>query len=265
MIIIHEHSSLKQRAEQLGRQLKLPVKLRPESSVDNINTPSVTTLAITLNRIELRQSKSSKGPFFIDFASDALSYRIKHGGRKKEALARAVGLKKNRAPVVFDLTAGLGRDAFILASLGCQVHLFERNQILSILLEDGLQRAAQTKLSKITELMTIHHGDSIDLIGEISKSIQPDVIYLDPMFPHRTKSALVKKELRIIRELVGDDPDAEILFNQALKHSNNRVVCKRPKHAPFLGKYPPDATIASKKHRFDIYLRTTGQGLGVRG
>jgi 16S rRNA (guanine1516-N2)-methyltransferase len=254
MIIIFEHHSLKQKAEQLGQQLKLPVKFVPESTSAGIERQLISVLAVTNDRLEFRNTKSSLEPFSIDFTNSTLSYRVKHGGRKKEALARAVGLKKNRTPVIFDLTAGLGRDAFILASLGCHVHLFERNPILSALLEDGLQRTAQTELSATTDMMQIHHGDSIDLLGEISKSTRPDVIYIDPMFPHRTKSALVKKELRIIRELVGDDLDAEILFERALQHPGSRVVCKRPNQAPSLGNRLPDLKITGKKQRFDIYL-----------
>ena len=42
---------------------------------------------------------------------------------------------------MLDATAGLGRDAFVLASLGCQVTLIERVPAVAALLENGIERA----------------------------------------------------------------------------------------------------------------------------
>ena len=102
--------------------------------------------------------------------------------------------------------------------------------------------------------MTLHQGDSLETLSKIAQNMPPQVIYLDPMFPHRRKTALVKKEMRMTRTLVGDDPDASTLFKEALKYANERVVCKRPKLAPSLSESPPNMSLLSKKHRFDVYL-----------
>ncbi len=107
-----------------------------------------------------------------------------------------------------DATAGLGRDAFVLASLGCQMTLIERNPLVAALLEDGLSRGYRD--SEIGpwmhQRMTLLHDSSLEALSQISP--QPDVVYLDPMYPHRDKSALVKKEMRVFQTLVGADTDA---------------------------------------------------------
>lgn len=211
-------------------------------------------LVLTENRLELRHNTpTSPGPVFVDFSSPALSYRRKQGGGRKEPLAKAAGLKSNRCPYVLDATAGLGRDSFILASLGCHVHLIERSPIVAALLEDGLKRAtANPELEDIAARMKISLVDTSTLT---SISPLPDVIYMDPMYPHRTKSALVKKEMRIIRAVVGDDPDSSQLLSWAFTFPGVRIVVKRPKGAPVLDGKKPSAVINSKKNRFDIYFR----------
>lgn len=59
----------------------------------------------------------------------------------------------------------------------------------------------------------------------------PDVVYLDPMYPHRQKSALVKKEMRVFQSLVGNDDDADSLLIPAMTIAKRRVVVKRPNYA----------------------------------
>ncbi|MBI4792882.1 MAG: class I SAM-dependent methyltransferase [Deltaproteobacteria bacterium] len=211
-------------------------------------------LALTGDRLELRQAGArSPGPVSVDFAAGALHYRRRFGGGRKEPLARAVGLKANRCPLVLDATAGLGRDSFMLASLGCRVLMMERSPIIAALLADGLQRAAlDPELAAIAARLSVTCVDCLTL-GQLAP--QPDVIYLDPMYPHRTKSALVKKEMRLVRALVGDDRDAAQLFAWAVSQGAARVVVKRPQGAPNLGSVKPAAVIPGKNSRFDIYLR----------
>jgi 16S rRNA (guanine1516-N2)-methyltransferase len=204
-------------------------------------------------RLELQESGAkTPGPVFVDFTAGKAAYRRLHGGGRKQPLARAVGLKKNRCPHVLDATAGLGRDAFVLAALGCTVTLVERSPILHALLEDGLRRGQTDKdIQAIIAAMTLVHADARLLP---CPEPLPDVIYLDPMYPHRDKSSLVKKEMRLTRALVGDDADADALLDWALACCPGRVVVKRPKGAPFLGNKKPPISITSKNSRFDIYL-----------
>lgn len=212
----------------------------------------------TRERLELRLLDGSKtGAVFVDFASDALTYRRLHGGGlKKEAIAKAVGVKGNEAPSVIDATAGLGRDGFMLASLGCKVTLIERSSVVAALLADGLARASQDKAlaSWLPQRLSLHHGVSSELMQSWAHE-KPDVVYLDPMFPHRKKSAQVKKEMRLFQQLLGADEDANLLLGPALSLAKKRVVVKRPIDAPFLAEKKPNMNISSKKHRFDVYLQ----------
>ena len=211
------------------------------------------------HQLELRQLDEPKiGAVIVDFASDALSFRRLHGGGRKEAIAKAIGIKGEYVPDVLDATAGLGRDAFVLASLGCKVDMIERSPVVAALLDDGLERAKNhPELSGwLSEKMQLFHGVSYNLLTEWNGA-SPDVVYLDPMFPHRKKSALVKKDMRLFQQLLGPDEDADKLLKPALKLAKRRVVVKRPDSAPWLDESKPSMAISSKKHRFDVYITHT--------
>ncbi|NOX24633.1 MAG: class I SAM-dependent methyltransferase [Deltaproteobacteria bacterium] len=195
-------------------------------------------------------------PICADFCGPSFKYRIFRGGGRSQALAKAIGLKHNANPLVFDATAGLGRDGFIMAALGCRVIMCERSPVIHALLEDGLRRAAQDRqLEIICQRIALYCGPSQEVLAQICRQQRPEVIYLDPMFPHRRKSALVKKEMRALRIVVGDDQDSSTLLQTALQETGQRVVCKRPAQAPILTGRTPDFTINTKKHRFDVYLK----------
>ena len=214
-------------------------------------------LFYSANGLTLRQTgKNGLGPIIVSFTSPTMTYRLKHGGGRSQALARAVGLKKRWQPSVIDATAGLGRDGFILASLGCNVHMLERSPFLAVLLEDALQRAelSEPTAEIIKERLRFTHADSIAFLQKLPHEGYPDVIYLDPMYPERTKSSLVKKEMRILRRLARDDQDAEELLAIALGCVRNRVVVKRPRLAPTISSMRPSHQIAGKTSRFDVYL-----------
>ena len=207
------------------------------------------------DRLQLKKQGEPKlGAIYVDFISSKSEYRRKHGGGRKQAIAKAVGLKKGATPSVVDATAGLGRDAFVLASLGCRVHMIERSPAVAALLEDGLNRAKMDPEigGWVSQLMSFDSGDSCQIL--LSLPFKPDVITLDPMYPEKRKSALVKKEMRVFKDLVGNDPDAGDLLNIALKVACGRVVVKRPAHADWLTEQKPDTSIMTKKNRFDIYL-----------
>jgi 16S rRNA (guanine1516-N2)-methyltransferase len=205
--------------------------------------------------LELRDlGPGAPGPIFVDFCAGRAAHRRQHGGGRNQPLARAAGLGKLSAPSVLDVTAGLGRDAFVLASLGCRVTLVERSAPFAALLEDGIERALlNNEVRPIAERMRLIHADSRDYLLKLSPADAPDVIYLDPMYPHRDKSALVKKEMRYARALVGDDADAGELLTAALASARRRVAVKRPKGAPVLPGPAPAAEIASANTRYDIY------------
>ncbi|WP_309044774.1 class I SAM-dependent methyltransferase [Marinobacter sediminicola] len=203
--------------------------------------------------------KGAPGPVRAEFVTGKMGYRREHGGGSGQLVARAVGLQKAKAGLhVLDATAGLGQDAFVLASLGCRVSLFERNPVIHALLADGLARAAlNMDCAPIIARMTLKAGSSIDWLTSAEEASETpdvaDVIYLDPMFPHRDKSALVKKEMQVFRTVVGDDDDSEALLNAALATATYRVVVKRPRKAPAIPGPEPSTRVEGKSSRYDIY------------
>jgi len=193
------------------------------------------------------------GPVRVDFLEGAVAHRRQHGGGNGQMIAKAVGIQSGVRPQVLDATAGLGRDAFLLAQLGCRVTLIERHPLIAVLLADGLERALPDgEVGPIIQRMHLLPGNAIELICNWSVE-PPQVIYLDPMFPHREKTALVKKEMRVFRPLVGADDDAAQLLQVALELATHRVVVKRPRKAPNVGDQPPGYVLEGKSCRYDIY------------
>lgn len=206
-------------------------------------------------RLELHKLDEPKlGAIYVEFTRGVLAHRRKFGGGRGEAVAKAVGIKKDYLPSVIDATAGLGRDAFVLAALGCRVRLLERHPVVYLLLQDGLKRAYQDE--EIGELLqqNMQLLSQTDLTELSPTRDQADVVYLDPMYPHKSKSALVKKEMRVFQQLVGADLDGDLLLTPALALARKRVVVKRPDYAQFLDETPPHFSKETKNHRFDIYL-----------
>jgi len=240
------------RAEELRERLGLPylgvVRPRDVTDVQVLLFLDEQGLCLQLT------GKGAPGPVRVEFVSGKMGYRREHGGGAGQLVARAVGLQKTRAKLkVLDATAGLGQDAFVLASLGCEVILFERNPVIHALLEDGLARAAlNVDCAPIVNRMTLTGGSSIDWLRQAgSESV--DVVYLDPMFPHRDKSARVKKEMEVFRKIAGDDEDASELLAAALQVATYRVVVKRPRKAPAIDGPEPSTRIEGKSSRYDIY------------
>ncbi|MFC1844749.1 class I SAM-dependent methyltransferase [Thermodesulfobacteriota bacterium] len=236
-------------AQKLAKELKIPLTLKESKEFQFLLVCSADGLALK------QTEKKGPGPVTVNFTEPTMEYRLKHGGGRTQALARAIGLKKGWQPSVIDATAGLGRDGFIMAHLGCHVHMLERSPILAVMLEDGLERAKQAaQTAEIVSRIKLTQTDSKEFLQKLKQQDRPDVIYLDPMFPERTKSSLVKKEMRILRGLAGDDLDAEKLLDIALGCAGNRVVVKRPRLAPLLGDIAPSHAIKGKTSRFDVYL-----------
>lgn len=199
----------------------------------------------------------------VDFVAGKLAHRRLFGGGRGEAIAKAVGVKGAYLPPVVDATAGLGRDAFVLAAIGCQVLMFERHPVVAALLADGLWRGYQDPEIGGWLQTRLQLSLTSGLAGITALRQKPDVIYLDPMFPHREKSALVKKEMRLFQHLVGSDLDAGQLLNPARAQVNKRVVVKRPDYAPYLDGQTPVSSLKTKNHRFDLYAPLSGMILGV--
>lgn len=187
----------------------------------------------------------------IDFTSGAVAHRLRFGGGLGQDLPKAVGMKKGHRPHVVDATAGLGRDSFLLASLGAEVTMIERSAHMHALLEAALEKARAGELAEIVGRMSLLQGDAKALLPGLT----PEVVLVDPMHPPRGNSALVKQEMRQLRAIVGEDTDSVSLIEAALKAATNRVVLKWPRKADLPEGLPtPSHQILGKSTRYDVWM-----------
>ncbi len=180
--------------------------------------------------------------------------RIKGGKANAELLVRAAKIRGAEGPLrAVDATAGLGEDSFLLAAAGFEVTMFERNSVVCELLQDALTRAMQIpELRSVVSRMELRNADSIPAMGSLD--YVPDVILLDPMFPERQKSALVKKKLQMIQRLEDPCADERQLFLAAVDAKPWKLIVKRPPKGPWLADIKPDHSIEGKAVRFDCFV-----------
>ncbi len=238
-------------SSSLARELSLPI-------VDDAAEASVRfdlLLVLSGTHVELREARpAAPGPVWVDFVGGSVGHRGRTVRSRREPLARAIGLRSGVRSVV-DATAGLGRDAFHLACLGCKVTAVERSGVMAALLRDGLARAGaegDERLAAIVERIALVVGDARDVLPTLAGELRPDAVYLDPMYAPKKKSALAKKEMRICRLLVGDDVDAVELLDVARRVACRRVVVKRHRRAPALAPHPSTKYVGTTV-RYDVY------------
>lgn len=255
--VLCNYSPLLSEAETLANSLQLPLLIN--QTPDAIDVAEFV-LVFGQDAIHLQQTgRKAPGPVLAEFTEGAVDHRRKFGGGKGQMIAKAVGIKAGVYPQVLDATAGLGKDSFVLATLGCRVTMIERSPIVQRLLADGLVRAQlfaseqDAELLQTVNRMQLLTQDSRVYLESLSADQFPDVIYLDPMFPDRHKTADVKKEMAAFHQIVGKDEDADVLLPLALAHVKYRVVVKRPRKAPLLNNQPPSYQLEGKSSRYDIY------------
>ena len=207
-----------------------------------IDNPVLPRLAETGDKLVLLSEGFS--PLFVDFNSISVQKRRDEG--KQQGLVRAC--KPVKGMRILDATAGWGRDAAVLASFGAEVLMLERQPMMAALLADGLSRLPPETPLKLSLL----HVDAKQHLQTLSEEQYPDVIYIDPMHPVRQKSALVKKDMQVLQHLIGADNDVLALIQLAITRALHRVIVKWPQRLPAL--LQPDASIAGKTVRFDIYM-----------
>jgi len=253
-----------QQAEALASQLNLPLIAElPHKKA--WTTQLILSWIPDKNSLETDEQTPAKlallsaqsGPVLVDFIGGKKNHRRQFGGGKGQPLARAIGIQKTSSTTVLDATAGMGGDAFVFASLGCNVLMVERSEIVAALLQDALNRAVEAEnleqeVADIIQRLSLVNADSADYL--LTEKPDIDVIYMDPMYPEKKKkSAAVKKEMKALQGLVGPDMDSEKLLAAALKTAKQRVVVKRPSHAPTINGIQPNTEISSPNTRYDIY------------
>ena len=159
-----------------------------------------------------------------------------------------------------DATAGLGEDALLLAAAGFEVFLFESDPVIAALLADSLRRASASDgltLREAVARMRIAGEDSVVGLPALANTLPapPDVVYLDPMFPERRKSAAVKKKFQLIHHLERPCEDEKALLQAALAANPRKVVVKRPLKGPALAGVKPSYALSGKAIRYDVIAR----------
>lgn len=220
------------RAEKLAQELSLP-----------LSKDAMPRLQVTPNRLELIQ-KGCK-PLYVDFNQLKTTSNLK--GLRKQGLVQAC--KPARGLRIVDATAGWGGDAAILAFMGAKVTMIERNPIMAALLKDGLMRIKES--SFIKEHLNLETTEAKEFLTQLKIEHYPDVIYLDPMHPERQKSALVKKDMQSLQQLIGEDSDVLEMLEIAVTKARQRVVLKWPQKGETL--LTPGFSFPGKTVRFDVY------------
>lgn len=204
----------------------------------------------------------------IDFLAGKKAHRREFGGGAGQPMIRALGKIDEQLPTILDATAGLGGDSFVMASLGFQVTMLERDPFVSALLKDALNRAhtdsfqsppatdTQAILQRL-QLITTNSIEHLHHLAQQPEANRPQTIYLDPMYPEKKKQSATKKEMAALHIQVGPDLDSEHLLDAAIQAASFRVVVKRPKGAEPLksAHYLPTTEISSPNTRYDIYVK----------
>lgn len=275
IVFLVESSANTAEAEKIANHLKLPMvtcssianHLSEFSTKTSRNTQSskeINTLKTNKNEDMIMLCLSSSGlslqkgnmSLHCDF-QDMLS-RIKPGKLQSELLVKAAKIKSSNSSVstsltAIDATAGLGQDSFLLAAAGFSVHMYEQDPIIAALLRNALQQANHNpNLFPITQRMHLYEKNSILALQTITET--PDVIYLDPMFPARTKSAAVKKKFQLLHELEQPCENEEVLLQAAEALHPRKIVVKRMLKGPYLAQKKPSYSLKGKSIRYDCYV-----------
>lgn len=240
-------------ASVLARRLSLPLLEGVSASSRGAAEQAVLQVDRGIPQVQML-GRNVPGPVTVDFADKALASRRRAG--HNEMLGKAVGWKQARAPAVLDATGGFGRDAFLLADLGCEMQVCEREPVMAALFEDALSRAVASGdpwLVEVCGRMRLHAFPAESMARAALASV--NVIYLDPMFPLDRRAAPAK-EMQVLHRLVadsaGEDSGAQLLA-WALEQQISRVVVKRPRRAPPLDGPAPGHTLSGRSVRFDVY------------
>ena len=223
-------------SEKLGIEL---VSIKPDDDMLYLKSDD-TGLSLNQGGLELRGDFSKLLP------------RLKKNNLDREFLIKA-SKTKNKNPVAIDATAGMGEDSLLLASAGYRVIMYEYDAVIAELLKDAMRRAREIdELSEIVGRMELINADSIQ--GMKMLDFTPDLILLDPMFPERQKSALVKKKFQLLQQLEMPCSNGEELLNTAMSVKPHKILIKRPLKGEYLAGKKPSYSIRGKAVRYDCIV-----------
>lgn len=245
--VLDGNAEYHERALCLAQRLQLPLLHAPHADYSYY-------LEYQQGRLQLRAAtQTSLGPLVVDFAQGSLGFRARHSVLSRELLIRAAGLiNSHEGRTVLDATAGLGCDSFMLALAGAQVTAIEHAPVVAALLQDGLDRARSDETTVlVAQRVTFHEADAVKWITQ-SRALF-DVVYLDPLFPERKKSALVKKDMQYLQAIATPTLDADVLFAAAYACAKERIVVKRPGRVGHLSDKKPTYSLSGPSIRFDVY------------
>lgn len=202
----------------------------------------------------------------VDFTDPALLYRLRTSGRR-QGLGQALGLHRQPQPFVVDATAGLGRDALVMAHLGCRVLMLERSPLIHALLEDGLARAqlagSEPLLVPALARLQLQLAEAREWLraAAMGAGEVPEIVYLDPMFPPRNKSAKVKKDIALLQDVLGTETDFASLLQAARAVARSRVIVKRPGSKGDADLPQPTFTVPGKTAHFEVYASSSASSM----
>lgn len=236
-----------EKGEELAGKLDLPL-------IDNREHACETEYALFLVRdrkglsLQDQQGLSIRGDF------TRMLPRLRQANLQNEFLVKASRLKGiEGVPAAVDATAGLGEDSLILAAAGFQVDLYEHNPIIAELLADALERASiLPELEEVVSRMRLHRENSLEGLARMEQA--PDLVLLDPMFPARQKSGLIKKKLQLLQKLEIPCPEEAMLLQAAIDSHPRKILIKRPLKGPFLAGVKPHYSLKGKAIRYDCLV-----------
>lgn len=247
LAVLHQGAEEKQKSQELADRLSVPLY-----EIIDKECPENFFLSWREGCLKLLDKELlKKGGLVVDIEPRNGEQRS-WPAPKQDALAHALGRKTK---TVVDATTGWGQDSLHIFRMGYELICIERSPVMAELLVDGFNRLAELDWMQSLQLRPpkLLKGNAIELFATLDTP--PDCIYLDPMFPpKRKKSALAKKSMVVLRDLLGDDHDKEQLFEAALKATGKRVIIKSPDYAEPLGGKPSES-YHGKLLRYDVYLK----------
>ncbi len=259
-----------ERANKLADEIDCPViEVQDSNKYEAVLYLSKQGSYLGLNQYGLGCS----GDNIISAGWHSLDFLSKAGRRSDQPLLKAVrGSKRplGKKGIILDGTAGLGYDSWLLANFGYQVLAVERNPVLYALLRESLS-IAEIDYPEIAGRMRIENADANDILYRLIQKKKdpdmgcncpwdnwpdPDVIYLDPLFPkEKPEKRAVKKRMRLVRKVLQEEPMDLGLLQRSILVAKRRVVLKRPLKSEIIriGKGQPVSRTLGRAVRYDVY------------